>query len=255
MGSKQLRQWLYYLLIIPYFKPAVFGVMEETAWLETAFDLWRLAAAAVICVLYLRQMIRFRRRPSSVLILLAVYLGFVAVGTLVREDNLWALINYVMTIVTFCMLLEVRLREDPAMAVDMLVMPMTVLILANFVLECIFPRGLTTGGTYGYSYNLLGIDNMLSPMLVPYMFLVTLRSSMLHGRVNWFAYLMIFVAAESLLLVWAATGMMGMLVALIFLLFFYERLLWPGRDCVSPSSCSGSRICLSFSSPESCTRA
>ena len=74
MGSKQLRQWLYYLLIIPYFKPAVFGVMEETAWLETAFDLWRLAAAAVICVLYLRQMIRFRRRPSSVLILLAVYL-------------------------------------------------------------------------------------------------------------------------------------------------------------------------------------
>ena len=223
MGSKQLRQWLYYLLIIPYFKPAVFGVMEETARLETAFDLWRLAAAAVICVLYLRQMIRFRRRPSSVLILLAVYLGFVAVGTLVREDNLWALINYVMTIVTFCMLLEVRLREDPAMAVDMLVMPMTVLILANFVLECIFPRGLTTGGTYGYSYNLLGIDNMLSPMLVPYMFVVTLRSSMLHGRVNWFAYLMIFGAAESLLLVWAATGMMGMLVALIFLLFFYER--------------------------------
>ena len=88
MASKHLRQWLYYLLIIPYFKPALFDVMEETALLETIFDLWRLAAAVVICVLYLYQAIRFRPRPSSVLILLCVYLGFVAAATLLRQENL-----------------------------------------------------------------------------------------------------------------------------------------------------------------------
>ena len=223
MRQNPLRQWMYYLLIIPYFKPALFGVMDETAWLERIFDLWRLAAAAVVCVLYLLQMGKNRRRPSSVLMLLCAYLGCVAVATLVRENNLWGLVNYVATIVTFCMLLEVRLREDPAMAVDMLVMPLTVLVLANFVLECVFPWGLVQGGSYSYTYNLLGIDNLLSPILVPYMFLVVLRSSLLHGRVNYFAYLMLAVAAESLLLVWSATGMMGVLVGLIFLLFFYER--------------------------------
>ena len=223
MASKHLRQWLYYLLIIPYFKPALFDVMEETALLETIFDLWRLAAAVAICVLYLYQAIRFRRRPSSVLILLCVYLGFVAAATLLRQDNLWPLTNHVLTIVTFCMLLEVRLRQDPHGAVDMLVMPLTVLILLNFMLECVFPRGVTDGGTYGYSYNLMGIDNLLGPVLVPYMFLVALRSSIVHGRLNWFVYLMIFVASESLILVWSATGMMGMLVALIFLLFIYGR--------------------------------
>ena len=221
--NKTLRQWMYYLLLIPYFKPAVLGVLEGTEGLERAFDLWRLAAAAVVCGLYLYQSVKRRRLPSPVMLWLGVYLGFIALATLIRENNLWGLINYGMTIVTFCMLVETALRDDPHMAVNMLVLPLTVLILVNFVLLCVLPRGLCTGGTYNYKYNFLGIDNFLAPVLVPYMFLVALRSSMEHGGLNWFAYTMIAVASLSLLLVWSATGLMGLAVALIFLLFFYER--------------------------------
>ncbi len=225
MNLKYLRQWMYYLLLFPYFKPAVLGVMEGTELLEQLFDVWRMAAAAAICVLYLLQMVKKKYWPSSVLLWLCAYLGFIALATLIREDNLWSLVNYVMTIVTFCMLVEMSLREDPYLTMDMLVMPLTVLILANFVLLCIFPGGLCTGGTYNYKYNFLGIDNFLAPLLIPYMFLVTLRSSMIHGKINWFAYGMIAVSALSLLLVWSATGLMGLAVTLIFLLFFYERRL------------------------------
>ena len=223
MNPKVLRQWMYYLLLFPYFKPAILGVMEGTDLLETIFDFWRLAAAGVVCVLYLLQMVKKKRRPSSVLIWLCVYLGFIALATLLREDNLWSLINYVMTIVTFCMLVELSVREDPRMTLDMLVMPLTVLVLANFVLLCIFPGGLCSGGTYNYKYNFLGIDNFLAPILVPYMFLTVLRSSMIHGKINWFASGMVAVASLSRLRVWSATGLMGLAVALIFLLFFYER--------------------------------
>ncbi len=225
MDSKRLRRWLYYFLLLPYFKPAVLGVLEGTELLETLFDLWRLGAAGVICVLYLVQLWRQRRGPSPVLLWLAVYLGGITVATLVREDNLWSLLNYIVTIGTFCMLVELALRDDPALAVDMLVMPLTVLILINFVLLCVFPQGLCWGGTYGYRYNFLGIDNFLAPILIPHMFLVVLRSSMRHGRINWFAYAMIGVSAVSLLLVWSATALMGLAVALVFLLFFYERRL------------------------------
>lgn len=128
-----------------------------------------------------------------------------------------------LTIVTFCMLIELSLRDSPEMTLDMLVYPLTVLILANFVLLCVFPYGLCTGGSYNYKYNLLGIDNFLAPLLIPYMFLVALRSTMRHGDLDWFAYLMIAVSALSILLVWAATGLMGLAVALIFLLFFFRR--------------------------------
>ena len=128
-----------------------------------------------------------------------------------------------LTIVTFCMLVELSLWDSPETALDMLVCPLTVLVLVNFVLLCIFPGGLCSGGSYNYKYNFMGIDNFLAPLLIPYMFLVALRSTMHYGGLNWFAYTMIGVSALSIFLVWAATGLMGLAVALIFLLFFYQR--------------------------------
>ena len=223
MRSKSPPQWLYYLLCAPFIKPGILGVMEGTELLEKGYDLWRLGAAAVIAVLYVRHCVRSKRGPSPVMLLLGGYLGFVALATLVRENNLWGLANHVLTILTFSMLVELRLREDPKLAVDMLLMPTTVIVLLNFFFECAFPWGLGRGGSYNYSYNYLGIDNLLAPVLVPYMFLVVLGSELHHGKVSMFAVVLVFAAAESLVLIWAATGLMGIAVALVFLLFFYRR--------------------------------
>lgn len=223
MKRTKMPIWGWILLVIPYFKPGVLGVLEGTELLETAYDIWRLLAAVVIFGLYFWQMIAQRRKPSGVMIGLWIYLGAIGVSTLLRQDTLWSLANYVLTILTFCMLLELSLRDSPEKTMDMLVYPMSVLVLANFVLMCLYPYALSSGGTYNYWYNLLGIDNFLAPILVPFMFLVALRSTMKTGGLDFFAYAMMVVASISILLVWAATGMMGMAVALVFLLFFYQR--------------------------------
>lgn len=223
MDRSTLKRLFWIVLTIPYFKPALLGVLEGTELLETAFDLWRMAAAGVVVLLYLCEMIRQRRRPSGVLLWLCGYLAFVALSTVLHGKNYWAILNHVVTIVSFCMLLELSLRRSPMVTMDMLFYPLTVLILANFLLECVYPGGVCTGGTYNYSYNLLGIDNLLAPLLIPYMFLTALRSTMLHGDLDRVSYCMLGVSALSLLLVWSATGLMGLAVALVFLLFFYQR--------------------------------
>lgn len=223
MKEIKMPNWGWMLLVIPYFKPALLGVLPGTELLETGFDLWRLAAALVICGIYLCRMIGQKRKPSPVLVGLGIYLGGIVVPALMHQGTLWSTANYVLTIFTFCMLVELSLRAGPETTLDMLVLPMTVLVLANFVLMCIYPYGICDGGTYGYNYNLLGIDNFLAPILIPYMFLVCLRSTMKTGGLDWFAYVMIAVSSLSITLVWAATGMMGMAVALVFLLFFYQR--------------------------------
>ena len=223
MDRSTLKRLFWIVLTIPYFKPALLGVLEGTELLETAFDLWRMAAVGVVVLLYLCEMIRQRRRPSGVLLWLCGYLAFVTLSTVLHGKNYWAILNHVVTIVSFCMLLELSLRRSPMVAMDMLFYPLTVLILANFLLECVYPGGVCTGGTYNYSYNLLGIDNLLAPLLIPYMFLTALRSTMLHGDLDWVSYCMLGVSALSLLLVWSATGLMGLAVALVFLLFFYQR--------------------------------
>ena len=188
------------LLATPFFKPALFGVLEGTELLEKCFDLWRMAAAGVIVLLYLYEMIRQRRKPSAVLIWLCAYLCFVGLSTVLHGSNYWAVLNHMVTIAAFCMLLELSLRRGPMVALDMLFYPLTVLILANFLLECMYPGGVCTGGTYNYSYNLLGIDNLLAPLLIPYMFLTALRSTIRHGDLDWVSYCMLGVSALSLLL-------------------------------------------------------
>ena len=171
MNQTASKRLFWILLATPFFKPALLGVLEGTDFLETCFDLWRMAAAGVIVLLYLYEMIRQRRKPTAVLLWLCAYLGFVGLSTVLHGSNYWAILNHVVTIVSFCMLLELSLRRGPMVTLDMLFYPLTVLILANFILECLYPGGICTGGTYYYSYNLLGIDNLLAPILIPYMFL------------------------------------------------------------------------------------
>ena len=220
---KFLRRWGWMLLAIPYFKPAVFGVMEGSGLIETAFDLWRMGSAVVICGIYLYQMIKKRQRPSWVLVFLCAYLGFVGLSSVLSAHNYWHVFNYVVTIVSFCMLVEAALRVDPLKTLEMIVIPMTVLVLANFILICIYPYGLCTGGSYWYTYNLMGIDNLLAPQLIPYMILVAMWSTMRTGDLDWIAYVMIGVSTLTIFLVWTATGMVGVALALVFLLFFYQR--------------------------------
>lgn len=223
MKHASLRRWVLIFLATPYLKPAIVGVLGGTEWLETVFDLWRLLAAVVVVGWYLHGLLRRNKRPSAVLVLLGAYLGFIVLSSVLHAHNLWGVCNYAITIFTFCMLLELSLWDGPEPALTMLVYPLTVLVLCNFTLLCLFPKGLCVGGSYFYRYNFLGIDNFLAPILIPYMFLVALRSSIRTGDLDWFAYLMIGISALSLLLVWSATGLMGLAAALVFLLFFYGR--------------------------------
>lgn len=223
MKQRTIPTWGYILLVIPYFKPGVLGVLQGTEFLETIFDLWRLLSAAGVLSLYGIHTVFCRKRPSGAMVGLVIYLGFVALSTLLRQNALWSIANYTVTILTFCMLLELALRQNPETALDMLVLPMTVLVLSNFVLMCIYPTALCTGGSYSYRYNFLGIDNFLAPILVPYTFLVALRSTVKTGGLDLFAYAMMAVSCISIMLIWAATGLMGMALTLVFLLFFYQR--------------------------------
>lgn len=217
------KKGFWMLLLIPFFEPAVFQVMEETALLDQIYDLWRLAAAGVIGCMYLWDMFRHKKWPSRVMLWLWGYLGAVTLSSFINASNYWAVLNHVVTIAAFCMLLELALRQGGELTMDMLYYPLTVLVLANFVLQCLYPYGVCTGGTYNYSYNFLGIDNFLAPVLIPYMFIVALRATIRFGELDWTAYAMIVVSGISIMLVWAATGMMGLAVALVFLLFFYQR--------------------------------
>ena len=81
------RRLLWILLAAPFFKPALFDVMEALTLLETLFDLWRLAATGCICIVYLYALIRKKLRPSPVLLALGAYLFFVGLSPVLGAHN------------------------------------------------------------------------------------------------------------------------------------------------------------------------
>ena len=210
------------LLAAPYFKPSILGVLEGTETAETLVNCWRLLSAAVACLLYAWRLLVRRKRPSPVLLLLCGYLFFVSVSTVLNGRNYWFLMNYVVTLVSFFLLVELSLADGPEMVLDMLFYPLTVVMLSNLVLLCIYPAGICRGGTFSYVYHLMGIDNFLAPFLVPYMVITVLRSELLWGRCTLLSWFLVGCAAMNLLLTWSTTGIMGLGVMLLFLLFFYK---------------------------------
>ena len=92
MNQTALKRLFWILLATPFFKPALLGVLEGTELLETCFDLWRMAAAGVIALLYLYEMIRQRRKPTGVFVWLCAYLGFVGLSTVLHGTNYWAIL-------------------------------------------------------------------------------------------------------------------------------------------------------------------
>lgn len=210
------------LLAAPFFKPSILGVFPGTDLPETLFNLWRLLAAAMIFALYLLQLLRRRLRPTPVLICLTAFLGFIALSTVIHGRNYWFLANYEITIFAFCLLIELGISHSAETVLDLLFYPLTIVMLINLILQIIYPYGLCRGGSFWYIFGFMGIDNYLAPFLVPYMILTVLRSEILWGRITHLTWFLVGCGAMNLLLTWSTTGVMGLAVALIFLLFFYR---------------------------------
>lgn len=222
MDLRSPRRVFWILLAFPYFKPAVFAQLEWAELLENVFNVWRMAAAGVIAVLYLIDLWK-TRKISPVMIGLWIYEAAIILSTVIHRHNYFYLLNTSATMVSFCMLLELSIKEDPLYPLDAIVCPLTIQITINFILLCCFSQGIVRGGGYNNAFNYLAIDNQMAAFMIPYIVAVCLRSDMMHGDLNWFCYYAVIICMTSVLLVWSATGVMVMFLMLVFVFFFYKR--------------------------------
>lgn len=220
LSNRRLVLWL--LLAFPFFKPAVFAELEWAAALENIYNVWRMAAAGVIAVLYVIDLLK-RKKLSPVMLGLWIYEISIMIATVMNGRNYFHLLNVTATMVSFCMLVEMTVREDPKLCLDVLTAPVAVQIFINFVLLLCFPQGIVRGGGYNNAFNYLSIDNQLAAFMIPHVVVVCLRSTMKKGDLDFFAYYTIVICMLTLLLVWSATGMVTMAAIMVFLFFFYKR--------------------------------
>lgn len=221
--ARNRKQFLFWLMLaIPYFKPAIFAEISWLAVLENLFNYWRLAAAGLLAVLYLRRVI-LDRRISPVMVGLGIYEAAIVLSTVTGSRNWFYVLNCAATMMSFCMLLELTVREDPLLALDVCIWPLTFQLTVNFILLTVFPYGILQGGKFGNAFNYMAIDNQLAAFVLPWIVLCCLRDTMCRGELRFLGYYAVVIGMLTELLVWSATGMVTIFLLIVYVLFFYLR--------------------------------
>lgn len=214
------RKVVLVFLLMTYLKPGSLQYILPR-W-ESFFNILRIAAAVVAVLLYIKYVV-LKRQKAWFCLFLCLLQTFFFISTLINKKNIYTMMIQAITIITFCMLSEVCIRENAQIFFHSLFYLLFVLININFIFLLRYPNGMAVAEYYYYPVNFLGIDNQLSPILT-----IAIVSSFLfvcYGGNKVLAYFLSTVSLLTTVIMWSATGVVCMMIFLM-LSIFTNRLFW-----------------------------
>lgn len=215
-----------FILLMPYFKPGSFQYIAPT--MDTIFNGLKIAAAITVIILYTKNVI-IRRRNISFIICILIWQLFMVFSAYINGKNLQTSMINAATIVSLCMLVDNFIKENAHEFFNSLFYLIFILVITNFIGIILYPDGVATTDYYYYPVNFLNIDNLLSPILI-----LGVVISVIHiwyERKRALSYLLIIVSVLTTIMLWSATGVVGMLCFAVLILLLYHRFL---REILTP---------------------
>ncbi len=126
---------LYFLLLIPHLKPALFVLDAE---LDMLFDVMRVISGACILCIYVFKMAKCNRMIVLVCVLFAIRF----VSTLVDGLDTYALIISFVSVICMLLLTDVLLATHTKVGLNILAVSFEILAYANFLTILIWPEGI-----------------------------------------------------------------------------------------------------------------
>lgn len=206
------------LLLLPFFNPACFEKIASLNFLDTLFTAAKIVSFVAIIVLYLRS-----NRLSKTVAAIMIYEAVLLFSTVVHFGNYWKLAVNCGTVIGFCMVLEMGLKNNCRVLVNSLFNINFLLCLINALLVIIFPNGIIQADGVNDSVNFLGGDNILPPLMLPAIAVSVLYYEF-NGKKSVFrSGLLILSVCVSILVTWSATGVVGLASFILYLLFVYKK--------------------------------
>lgn len=209
-----------FFLLMPFFKPASLEFISPG--IEVLFNGWRVLSFALILFLYLMS-----GRMSKLIVTISAYEVMLLVSTILNDGAYWGLAVNCGTVIGFCMLTEICIRQNCKKYFSAIFRIYFVLVLINFVVLLLFPEGIAVDSYYSKNtYNFLGIDNSLAvAVTLPLMSVACLYSAFKNRRLTFAAFLMLVILSATTLITWSATGVVAWFVMAAYILFIYKSRL------------------------------
>lgn len=208
--------FLLILLIAPYFKPA--GLEYISLRLDKIFDIYKVFSFTLILGIYL-----YNRKYSKIILAITVYQFILLVSTVLHSGNYWKLAVSCGTVISFSMITEIVLIQNPKLFFKSVVYTYSFLIPLDFFLYLLYPNGFGQSDYYrGNIYYFLGLRNGFAPLFLPVIICFCIHSSYYKHRLTLIALFTIICGSLRLLMTWSATGVVSWFILMVYICFIYK---------------------------------
>ena len=205
------------LLLLPFFKPISLEYFAPA--IDTLFDIWKIGSAIIIFGLYLF----YYHRLSNLILAITAYEFALFFSTLINDGDYWKFAVNCVTVIGFCMLTELCMKRNCERYFSVVYTIYFLIILVNFVLLLIFPKGVAVDDYYHHRYNFLGYDNGLAVLvMVPLMGISCIYSAFRKKKLTFSAVATLSMISATVLITWSATGVVAWFVMIAYILFVYR---------------------------------
>ena len=209
--EKYLKEFLYIFLIIPYFQ--VPYLVENYHITNTLYNLYMIFSFFVIVCMTINK-----KAYSKILNYIGVLMIVLLFSTIMNKGNLLFCFETIISIFGLCLITDYGIRNDKKYFFEALKNFLSILVLINFLSILIFSNGMYMRST-GYIENwILGYKNTHILFIIPCI-LANYIYTFICSKRNVFSHFMLFIGVLSTIIVNNTTGLIGLLLIVLFVLF------------------------------------
>lgn len=199
--------------MLPFFKPASLQFIIPD--LEELFDMCRIFSFIVIVVIYL-----YNRKYSKLIFTLILYQGILLFSTALHHGDYWRLAVNSGTVISFTMITEIVLKQNPKLFFRSILLVYSVLIPADFILYLIYPNGLVRSS--GHTFHFLETRNSFAHFFIPIIVCLCIYAAYYNHKFTFLSLFTILCGSARLVMTWSATGVVSLMIIVIYIGLIYK---------------------------------
>lgn len=207
------KDYLLYILLIPFFKPICFQYVSFLQWIDVLFMIWKVAAA-VICFVLLFSYLQRNARIPRLISLTVLFETVIILSTLIHQGNLFRAIIDAVSMAAYVSLLVLGIQYNSAGILRTMSRLLGILMIANLISLLCFPSGIPAD-LYTNEENplyFMVIDNGSAFFLIYCIVLFVVEGLFSRGTLGAGRILMILCALVSAVLSHSATAITAVLL-------------------------------------------
>ncbi len=213
INKKNIMLTLFYILMLfSYFQ------FDSLNYLYTSllpiYKMFHYISFFIIVLLFLKN-----KTMSKIIIYVLIYLFILFISSIINGQQFSQILNYMMMVMSFCLITDYGIKNNTKEYLYAISIFLNFMVIINFITILLYPNGMYINSTLYKQNWIFGYKNAHILYLLPCVAVNAIRSLKYKGHLDYKFYLIFFISFLSIVIVNSSTGIVGLSIILIYLVF------------------------------------